>query len=79
MRAKFGCDPTAGSKKLPFNFISRLKCFFFGGGIHVLRNILVYVFRILFNNNAQQISFNSAKKWPRTRLLANKCIMEKTH
>ena len=23
MRAKFGCDPTAGSKKLPFNFISR--------------------------------------------------------
>ena len=24
MRAKFGCDPTAGSKKLPFNFISRL-------------------------------------------------------
>ena len=23
MRAKFGCDPTAGSKKRPFNFISR--------------------------------------------------------
>ena len=24
MRAKFGRDPTAGSKKLPFKFISRL-------------------------------------------------------
>ena len=23
MRAKFGRDPTAGSKKVPFNFISR--------------------------------------------------------
>ena len=23
MRAKFGCDPTAVSKKVPFNFISR--------------------------------------------------------
>ena len=30
-----------------------------------LRNFLLYVFRILFNNDPQQISFNSAKKWLR--------------
>ena len=32
---------------------------------NVYRNFLLYVFRILFNNDPQQISFNSAKKWPR--------------
>ena len=32
---------------------------------NVERNIPLYVFRILFNNDAQQISFNSAKTWPR--------------
>ena len=34
---------------------------------YVLRNIHVYVARILFDNEAQQISFNSAEKWPRKR------------
>ena len=29
------------------------------------RNFLMYVFRILFNNDPQQISFHSAKKWLR--------------
>ena len=34
-----------------------------GGDIHnVLRNILVYIFTILFSNDAQQILFNSASK-----------------
>ena len=32
---------------------------------NVFRNFLVCVFRILFNNDPQQISFNSAKKLPR--------------
>ena len=29
MRAKFGRDPTAGSKKLPFKFISRYRLIIF--------------------------------------------------
>ena len=37
-----------------------------GTNIHnILSNILVYVFRILLNNDAHQISFNSADKLPR--------------
>ena len=51
---------------------------------NVLRNFLLYVFRILFNNDPQQISINSAKKWPRKwyrnmNFSLKKCIMEKTH
>ena len=51
---------------------------------NVLRNFLMYVFRILFNNDPQQISINSARKWPRKwyrnmNFSFKKCIMEKTH
>ena len=52
---------------------------------NVLRNNLVYVFRILFNNDAQQISFNSVEKWLRKWYrnmnfsYRKKCIDEETH
>ena len=44
----------------------------------------ISVFRILFNNDTQQISFNSGKKWPRKwyrnmTFSLKKCIMKKTH
>ena len=50
---------------------------FLGKNIHVLRNFLLYVFRILLSNDPQQISFNAAKKndlenGTDTRLLAKK-------
>ena len=50
----------------------------FQKNIHVLRNFLLYVFRILFNNDPQQISINSAKKWPR-KWYRNMNISEKMH
>ena len=38
--------------------------FLLGENIHnvLIRNVLMYVFRILFNNDSQQITFNSAEK-----------------
>ena len=33
-----------------------------GGNFHVLRNVPAYVFRILFDNDAQQIPINSVEK-----------------
>ena len=44
MRAKFGRDPTAGSKKVPFNFISRCFETIFGPTFS-----LIYLFGILKN------------------------------
>ena len=45
---------------------------------NVLRNFRLCVFRILFNNDPQQISFNSAKKWLR-KLYRNTTFSSKMH
>ena len=56
----------------------------FWGENRIHNVFLLYVFIILFNNDPQQISINSSKKWPRKwyrnmNFSLKKCIIEKTH
>ena len=58
----------------------------FGGNIYnVLRNILMDVFRIIFNNDVQKMSFNYFEKSPNKMVpkcdyfAKKKCTMEKMY